>query len=75
MKIEIDSYEIEIILSMLEGSTNREKIINFIKEYIWKGAPVCEVCGKHKRVGEHQGKKLCQDCWADTLTDEEIKSL
>ena len=39
MKLEIDSDDIQSILNMLEGNTDREKIINFINKYVWVKKP------------------------------------
>ena len=36
---------------------------------------VCDDCGQEKRVGEYEGRQICHQCWAGTLTDEEISEL
>jgi len=37
---------------------------------------ICDICnGKDNVAFIDSGEDLCQDCWAKTLTDEEIKDL
>ena len=36
---------------------------------------VCDVCGSDVGVGIYEGQAVCQNCWAKTLTKEEIETL
>ena len=35
----------------------------------------CDICGKEANCGNYEGKRICQQCWAATLTDNEINNL
>lgn len=35
----------------------------------------CDGCGKETRCGEYEGQWICVDCWAKSLSPEEINNL
>jgi hypothetical protein len=36
---------------------------------------ICEECGSIERTGEYKGRQICQDCYYNSLTREEISKL
>jgi RNA polymerase subunit RPABC4/transcription elongation factor Spt4 len=36
---------------------------------------VCDECGSDEHVGVYEGKDICHNCWAKSLTDEEINNI
>ena len=35
----------------------------------------CQECGAEERLGKQNNKLICQSCWADTLSEEDIMAL
>lgn len=35
----------------------------------------CDICGEEESVGKYEDKMICQECWIEHLTDEEINNL
>ncbi len=36
---------------------------------------ICDDCGQEVSCGDYEGRRICQQCWSQKLTEEEIENI